>query len=257
MDFLQNVNYIHLLDSVGENIILADHEMKIVWFNTKARTMLSVIGKYLEMDDADDFIGKNIANFHDPHVLSILETGRLPYETDMHLFGHFTARLVVDQLKDNSGDKIGYIVTWKDITDFKSELKENKKFMEEMYTPIIGTSIPEILLVPLAGSLSEERLENVQEKILNEISRVDAEYILFDFTGILNQTIEMNISYKFKQLMETVKLVGAEPIVVGLNAQIVKNAVLSGVRFDFKTFRSFKEGIEFLWKLKGYSLVKK
>lgn len=256
MNFLRDANYIHLLNSVGENIIIANTDLQIVWFNNKAREMLTIIGKHLKLTDADQFIGENIANFHAPHVLSILETGKLPYETDMHLFGIFTARLIVDQVLNNSGEKIGYIVTWKDITDFKSALKENKKSMEEMYTPIIGTSIREILLVPLAGSLSEDRLENVQTKILNEISKVNAEYILFDFTGILHHAIEVNISFKFRQIMNAVKLMGAEPIVVGLNAQIVQNAVLSGVHFDFKTFRSFKEGIEFVWKQKGYSLVK-
>ncbi|MDQ0859193.1 hypothetical protein [Bacillus sp. V2I10] len=51
-------------------------------------------------------------------------------------------------------------------------------------------------------------------------------------------------------------MMGAESIFVGLNPKLVQHITLYSFALKVRTFQSFKQGIHFIWKEKGYQLQK-
>ncbi|WP_226666630.1 STAS domain-containing protein [Metabacillus litoralis] len=254
-EIFKHINIESLLNSVGESLIFADKDYQIVWINDHARALLSKVGPYINVNNPNEFIGMNLNSFHGKRQMDIVQNGPFPYKTTIRLFNLFTATIIVDQLKSANGDISGFILTWKDITQHENELEERKRIIEGMYTPIIDTAIDSVLLVSLSGVLSEERLEFTKQKLLEAASNNSTDYIIVDFTGI--QTIlEEDIAFQLNQLVEALTLMGVETIFVGLNPKIVHNIVKMGIQLNAKTYKSFKQGVNYVWKQKGYELKK-
>lgn len=252
---LENMNVYALLNSIGEGLIFADNDFNIIWFNDTARRILEKIGPYVGMEDPQDFIGYNIQKFHGERQQNILANGPFPHSGQIKLFNRYTAQIVVDRLRDHENQETGFILTWRDVTEYENVIEEGKALLEEMYTPIIGTALDSALLIALTGTLTEDRMENMKEKILQETSKRHADYIIFDFTGI-GETFEETISFHLNQIVEALRMMGTESIFVGLNPKLVQHITLNGIALNVRTFQSFKQGIQFIWKEKGYQLQK-
>ncbi|WP_223699853.1 STAS domain-containing protein [Sutcliffiella deserti] len=255
IEMFKEMNVIKLLDSIGESLIFADKNQDIRWFNQPARELLTTIGPYVKMDNPDDFIGINLSLFHGPRQTKIIEEGNFPHKAQIKLFNRFTANIVVDMVHNNTGNLTGYILTWKDVTDFEQELLYQQTQLKSLYTPIIGTAIDSVLLVAMTGILSEERMQYTKDAILMACAERKAEYIIFDFTGIVDDFGEA-VVFHLDQVAEALKLMGSEAVFVGLNVQFVQEMVKKGLTMQVKTFQSFKQGIQYIWKEKGYKLVK-
>ncbi|WP_078380377.1 STAS domain-containing protein [Sutcliffiella halmapala] len=255
IEMFKDVHLLKLLDSIGESIIFADDKQYIRWINSSAKEILSKIGPYLNIHTPEEFIGVNLSKFHGPRQDAILAKGIFPHNAQIKLFSRFSAKIIVDQVLNEKNEPTGYILTWKDVTDFEEELQNQQKILKSLYTPIIGTAIDSVLLVALTGLLTEERMQYTKDSILLACAQKKAEYIIFDFTGIVNDVDEV-IVFHLDQIAEALKLMGSEAIFVGLNAQFVQQMIRKGLSIRVKTCQSFKQGVQYVWKKKGYQLVK-
>lgn len=252
---LENMNVYALLDSVGEGLIFADNDFKIIWFNQTARGILKKVGPFVGIENPDTFIGYDLQKFHGERQQRILINGPFPHKGQIKLFNRFTAQIVVDRLKDHENNETGFVLTWRDVTEYENVIEEGKTLMEEMYTPIIGTALDAALLIALTGTLTEARMESMNTKILQEASRRNADYAMFDFTGI-GEIFEESISGQLNQIVESLRLMGTDSIFVGLSPKLVQHITLNGIEINVRTFQSFKQGIQYIWKEKGYQLQK-
>lgn len=253
--FLQDFHMEKLLNSVGENLIIANNEYEVIWMNDQAKELLKLIGPYLNKPNPEDFIGLHLFSFHGEKQQNIIKFGPFPHRAQIKLFNRFSADLLIDKMVNKNNEEIGYIVTWKDVTKMESERVEVKKQLQTLYTPIISTALNEVMFVVLAGILSEERLLHTQEKVLHACTDSETEFVIFNFTGI-NQVVDENIAFLLNQIAASLKLVGVEPIYTGLNADVVKQIVLKGFHLEINSFLSFQQGINYVWKKLGYELVK-
>ncbi|MBS2969236.1 STAS domain-containing protein [Metabacillus sp. KIGAM252] len=249
--FLEGVNTIELLNRVGESLILTDDELNISWFNECARDLLNTVAPHINLADANSFLGVNLKSFHRADQIRIIEHGPLPYTSTIHLFQTFSAHIVVDRLPESRG----YILTWKDVTDYEKELLSGRKLMEELYTPIIGTMLDHTFLAAITGFLSEHRIEHMTEKILSFAGANQAEYMLFDFSEMYSVPDEAVID-KLEQLVQALNLMGTEAICVGLKPDMARQMISRGYGLSIKAFPSFKQGISYVWEKLGYTLVK-
>ncbi|MRX74177.1 STAS domain-containing protein [Bacillus lacus] len=252
---LNDLDYKQLLNSIGENLILANNELNIIWFNSSARKLLQKVGPYVGINNPQDFIGISIKQFHGSSQNEILQNGPFPHKASIQLFNRFAAEINVDIFYSTDEKKQGYILTWKDVTDYQDEVEAKNKLIEEMSVPIIETSIDTALLVPLSGTLTEQRLYTMREKVLSESSARSAETIIFDFTGI-HTSLEENMSHSLNAIVSALKLMGVETIFVGLRPSLAQQIVLGEMDFKVKTFQSFKKCILHIWREKGYTLKK-
>ncbi|MBY6036799.1 hypothetical protein KUV80_09045 [Fictibacillus nanhaiensis] len=244
------------LDCLEENLFIIDLDYHVAWMNGSAKIFIDTIKPYLKLDHAEDLIGTPIARFHkDPSFQEeMLEKGNFPIDMQLVLFNRFVARLVVKELIVK-GEKIGYLLTWKDITEREKEKEKTRALIHELSAPILPTVAENSLLVPLVGELSIERMENVTTKLLNECLKNQAEYVLIDFSGVT--TIEdPELGHEIQKLTSTVELMGAKVLYCGFTQDMVKNIVTLGIKTNQLSFVSFRSAIRYVVSELGYRFEK-
>ncbi len=108
-----------------------------------------------------------------------------------------------------------------------------RSLIQELSTPIIPIS-DSILIVPLIGAIDSARAQRITESMLQAIVQRGAEYIIIDITGIA--IIDTAIAHHLLQAAQSIQLLGARVILVGIGPEIAQTLVGLGV--DFKRIRT-------------------
>jgi rsbT co-antagonist protein RsbR len=234
------------LNCLEENIFIIDLDYKISWMNESGKELIESMKTYFRLEKAEDLIGTPIARFHKnpSYQEEMLQKGDFPIGMQLVLFNKFVARLVVKELIVKQ-EKLGFILTWRDITEREKEKEKTKALINELSTPILPTIAENTLLVPLIGEMTFERMENLTSKLLNECLNYHAEYVIIDFSGIT--TVEdPDLGQEIQKLTTTVELMGAEVLYCGFKKDMVKNMVALGIDTDQKSFVSFRNAIRYV-----------
>jgi anti-anti-sigma regulatory factor len=247
------MNTLQLLDKISENILIADIDYNIVWLNQSAKELLKIIGPYVQIENPEDFIGQNLSRFHSRSSQEYIENGPFPHSATITLFQKFKSNIVVNVLTSETGEKVGYILTWKDLTEFDNILKERDEQLKEIDTPIIPLANDISILVPILGKLTDERISHIEEKVLVFCSENHISDILFDFSGVLNE-LDPQTASRLQQMQGALRLMGAEPIYVGIRPDMARSMVRDQIFIGAKTFKSFKQGIFYIWNKSGFTL---
>lgn len=244
-----------LLNKINENILIANEEYKIIFINDSALKLLGQIGPYVGITDPKEFIGRNLGEFHGSRQQKILAGGNFPHYASITLFNKFSAEIMVDRLNDNEGNKSGFILTWKDVTEFEETLEENRKQLQILDMPVIPLSVDTAVLVPVMGRLTEDRLDLLGKKILSHSAQQGNQFVIFDFTGV-SEELDASNAFRLQQVINALKLMGVQSIYVGIRPEMAKSIVLNGLLVDVPTFNTFVHGIRYVWKETGFDLVK-
>ncbi|WP_054636656.1 STAS domain-containing protein [Thalassobacillus sp. C254] len=251
----EDLDIYQVLNTVGENILIADTSYKLIWMNEAAKELMKDIGPFVNINDPEQFIGINISTFHGEKQRDILEKGEFPHKANISLFNRFEASIVVDHLKGRNGEVKGFLLTWKDVTEYEREVKAGQELIEELSTPIINTEVESTLLVPITGTLCEHRFETMREKILLNCVKHRSQFIIFDFTGV-SKNIDEKVAFYFSHIASALRLIGATPIFAGFPVDVAKDFANHSIHTDVKTFSSYKKGMEYIREKEGYQLVK-
>ncbi|MEC2072904.1 hypothetical protein [Alkalihalophilus marmarensis] len=241
-----------VLNSIGENIFIADNDFQLVWMNNSAHQLLEEIKDDIHISNSHDVLGKNLSIFHrnfnhQQHIL----THHLPYQTKIKLYGKYSALLKVTRLKNEKNEEVGYILTWDDVTAAEEENERQMSLLEQLSTPILPMAVDDSLLVPLIGTYDSKRFDLLQQKLLNECAKLGIEYVVFDFSAMIVEDHDLVVS-QIATISETVSLIGAEPIYVGFQIPLIKNLVAQKVKPEAKIYGSFKQASTYLLKKTGY-----
>ncbi|WNB92862.1 hypothetical protein [Bacillus sp. NEB1478] len=244
------------LDCLDENIFIIDLEYRISWMNQSAYTFIDNIKSYLKFEKAEDLIGTSISRFHKnpDYQINLLENGDFPIDMQLNLFNRFVARLVVKAFIIR-GEKIGYILNWRDITEIEIEKEKTQALIDELSAPILPTVAENTLLVPLVGELSIERMERLTSKLLNACLKNQAEYVLLDFSGVTTLA-DSDLGQEVQKLTSAVELMGATVLYCGFTTEMVKDMVDLGIKTNQLSFVSFRNAILYVIAKLGYRLEK-
>lgn len=253
-DLLKHVDVYSLLDKIDENVFLTDAEHTIVWFNQNAKSLLRKVGPYVDIDNPDDFIGMNVSNFHGDRQAKILKEGPFPHSAHIVLFKKFSADILVDVVTDIHGETTGFILTWKDVTDYEETIKEGKELLLEIDTPIIPTYDDSAALVPVVGRITPDRLELIQEKILQYVKDHGNAFIIFDFTSF-EHTFDPFELDGIRKIFKALGLMGVEPVVVGIGSKMAHSMIKTDIKLDVKPFNSFKQGMQYIMDKNGLKII--
>lgn len=251
----QSVDAVHLLNKIYENIIITDTDFKIVFLNQSARQLLTKIGPFSEISNPDDILNKDLHQLEGFRQQTILSKGNYPHTARITFSSEFSAYIHVDTLKNQDGDNLGYILTWKDVTEFEKTLEENRKQLQILDMPIIPLSVDTAVLVPIMGKLTEDRLELLENKVLAHCAEKQNEYVIFDFTGV-SEELDTASGFRLQQVVNSLKLMGVQSIYVGIRPEMARSIVLDGIQVNVPSYSSFVQGIRHVWKETGYKLVK-
>ncbi|WP_171016868.1 PAS domain-containing protein [Pseudalkalibacillus caeni] len=132
MGFFEHDETTAVLNTIGENIFIADTDFNIVWINDYAENLIHNLNPYIKVNSRSELLGKNIKMFHPENgekQIQILKEGPFPYKTTINLFNRYTANLVIDRLFVKGKIK-GYVLTWKDITEFEQKVADIKQALD-------------------------------------------------------------------------------------------------------------------------------
>ncbi|TYS61852.1 STAS domain-containing protein [Bacillus infantis] len=141
------------------------------------------------------------------------------------------------------------------VTVVKERTEELSTLVNELSTPIIPV-LKGIVVVPLIGNFNDERLSNFIERSLLEFSRLKANYLLIDLTGVKgldSYTIE-----GIQKLILSIRLIGGECFIVGISSDQAIQISHSNIQFSkVQTFSTLQHGVEYAIGQNGFEIKEK
>jgi rsbT co-antagonist protein RsbR len=83
-----------------------------------------------------------------------------------------------------------------------------------------------VLVMPIIGAVNEQRAQRLQETLLQAISSQHAQMVIIDVTGLTS--VDTAMVQALLQTIQSTLLLGARPIVVGINPAMASTLVQLG-----------------------------
>ncbi|KIL53018.1 STAS domain-containing protein [Jeotgalibacillus campisalis] len=143
------------------------------------------------------------------------------------------------------------------------KVQELESTIEDLSAPIISSIIPDTILVPLLGQLSDYRFNHIQSKILQGCVNRQIEHAVIDFTGLTYEDLDENgfelLSRQIDDLTGALQLMGIETLYVGFSPILIQRMVEYG-QINLATihaFSTFRTALQYLMDKKGLVFEKK
>ncbi len=120
-------------------------------------------------------------------------------------------------------------------------IREQAELLAELSTPLIPIS-EGVLVMPLIGTLTDRRAQQVMETLLEGIVQYQAETVLLDITGV--KTVDTSVANALIQVARAVNLIGSHIVLTGIQPRIAQTLVQLGVSLgDIVTYSTLQAGI--------------
>lgn len=248
-----NISSSDALNSIGENIIIADTEFKIAWINKKANKTLLSIAPLYGLTNVDEMIGLKMDFFHkrpdhQRHLMAGLQEG---HRARINIKQTFVADIVITPINsiENPENIVGYMVMLMDVTSQAEEEKKKEKLIKDLSVPILNIWDKTIALT-LEGELDLERGETVISTVLEECVSKGIEYVIISLAGI--NSFDNSVKEFLQKLCACLKLIGVVCIIVGIKPKLALNIEELN---NILTFRDANAGLKYIIELQGKKLI--
>lgn len=109
-----------------------------------------------------------------------------------------------------------------------------RELIREMDIPIIPVS-DKTLVIPLVGTLDSDRIDNLAQRALRAVEQQRVRLVALDVTGTV--MIDEVVARGLIHVLQSVRLIGAEVILVGVRPEVAQTIVQLGI--DLRGMRSF------------------
>lgn len=212
------------LDCITSNVMVADNDRQIIYLNPAVLAMLKNaepdIRKVIPKFEVGKLRGTNMDMFHKnpAHQERLLSALTSTHRSEIHIGGR-TFYLIANPIIDEQGQRIGFVVEWRDRTSEVAIEQEVAKVVNGAvlgdFTQRISEQDKEGFFLQLAESVNE--LMEISFTGLNEVARVLGALAQGDLTA----TISSQFSGTFGQLKDDANLtVDKLKVIVGQ----IKNA---------------------------------
>ncbi|GEN53633.1 STAS domain-containing protein [Halobacillus faecis] len=231
------------LNSIGENILLADLNYDLVWMNDEAKNLFTKIAPMFGYEHVNDLIGENMDNFYTDSLKKQDRMERLnkKHQVRINIKNKFVADTVITPMKNAEGETSYYTIMLMDVTTKAEEEERKDHLIESLSIPILKVW-DHAVAIPLIGDLDEKRVDHLISSLLKECTEGDIQYALIDLSGI--HKFNDQFSRHLKQLNQSLQLVGTECLVVGITPKLA----LTFQYFDkgLKTFKNTYAGLRYI-----------
>ncbi len=115
--------------------------------------------------------------------------------------------------------------------------------LREVGSPVIPLA-EGVIAMPLVGAIDSERAHLVRRNLLQGVSKHRAHTALVDITGV--PVVDTMVANVLLQAMTGVRLLGAEPVLTGIRAEVARTLVELGLDLSGITTRAtLQEGLEY------------
>lgn len=144
-------------------------------------------------------------------------------------------------------DKLYFVGMQKDISDLKAKellLEETMDELKQLYTPIVPID-DHIAALPLIGTITDVRFNQLTETISEYLSNEKSEYLIIDLSGLYQ--IEESIASSLLKLSDLAQLIGTQLVLTGIRPDIaLKARDLSGQISHLLTYLTIQDAIKAL-----------
>ncbi|MEX0783751.1 MAG: STAS domain-containing protein [Dehalococcoidia bacterium] len=136
----------------------------------------------------------------------------------------------------------------------ESTVAEQRQTIEELETPVI--QIWEgVLALPLIGSVDTRRAQLMNERLLERIVETGCEIVMIDISGI--PVVDTAVSRHLLETVSAARLLGADVIIVGINARTAMTLVQLGENLAGVTTRTtMAKGLQLALAQLGYTVTR-
>ena len=114
----------------------------------------------------------------------------------------------------------------------ESLLTAQKKLVQNLSVPIIPITST-ICILPIIGAVDYFRAKIMEEKVLQEISRLHIQTMLMDLSGIAD--METEVIDQLMSIIEGSEMMGCKTVITGLRPDVVRSMMRLGVSFNART----------------------
>jgi predicted ATPase/GAF domain-containing protein len=136
----------------------------------------------------------------------------------------------------------------------RAELQEQiiigqKARLAEMATPIIPIS-PEILIMPIIGTVDSERAALILETALTGVEHHHAQIVIIDITGLRH--VDTAVANTLLRAARALQLLGARAILTGIRAEVAQTMIGLGIDLgNVASLANLQSGIAFAYRQIG------
>jgi len=113
--------------------------------------------------------------------------------------------------------------------------------IDELSNPILEVW-DDVLVMPIIGVVDSRRTADMVQRLLNEVTRTQASFVIIDLTGV--EIVDTKTADHLMKLMRKVEVVGARCVLTGIRAAVAETLVDIGVDFGrITTLRNLKHGL--------------
>jgi PAS domain S-box-containing protein len=225
-DDLATLGARHILDSVQANIFVADLTLSIVYANPRAMRTLERIGPEIERVFGvriADVLHGSIHRFHkDPgRIDRILTDPDFKPRDAAFTFGSITLDTHINQVKDDRGTVIGYVVAWEDVTARKTAEERSRVVTGRLGETLTTIGEASASLQSVASAM--EQLSSTVAEIARSESQasevvIDAVAAIESATGTMARLTEA--SARIDEVVSTISQIARQTNLLALNATI-------------------------------------
>ena len=136
-----------------------------------------------------------------------------------------------------TGDVVYVLILQRDVTD----LIEQRRTIVALGSPIIDVW-DGILLLPVIGTVTEERATGMMDKVLAAVRDEGARYMILDLTG--SDQLDTRTANYFSRILRAVELLGARGIIVGIRPHLAQTMTSLGLELrEIRTYRNLREAL--------------
>lgn len=129
-----------------------------------------------------------------------------------------------------------------------ADLQAARETVRELSVPVLPV-LPQVLAVPLIGSLDQERAETLMSNTLEALKHEHARYIIFDITGV--PVVDTHVARVLMHTADAIKLMGAQVLLAGVQPDVAQTMVSLGLDLSaFVTQPDLRTAIAFLQQAK-------
>lgn len=241
----ENIKALNAINSIGENIILADKNYNIVWLNEAAAKLLSHVVLLFGYSSVKELIGTNMDSFHQnpKYQRDVMEKLTETHRARINIRNQFVADIVVTPIKSLSGIIDGYVVMLMDVTTKAEEDERREKLINALSVPMINIW-ENTLALPLIGEFDKSRADRLIVSVLEQCAQNNIKNVLIDLSGLYE--FERETKFELQKLNDCLNLIGTQCILVGITPELAMAA--GDLNKNILTFQTAYAGLQYIIK---------